>query len=934
MTTSSPASIRPLRAIFALAIVAATFFAQEFGFWTKFENDITEFRMRHSKSPATGDIAFIAIDKKTLDHVGSWPWPRGIFADAINKAMEYNANDIFLDVDFSAPSFPDQDQLLENALEGAEGAVTLPVFSQSHSVDPTSTALSESRPLPQFEAHTWLASVNVIPQTDGIVRQFPYAQELDGETLLSVPSVLSGITGESGTQFGINFSIDANSIPTYSLADLLDGTLEQTALQNKSVVIGAHAIELRDTFAVPVFGMLSGAKLQILAAETLAQNRQLSEVRANFILAATGLLIFGFFYFLRSTRISYRLLVLVSLATLIEIVGYMMLKKQSVILPTVSSHVLLANALIFVAYSEINIRGWMAKLAFAQSRNAKDILSQIFEDSSDAMIVLDSNGCVLENSRTALSLFGSAQKQTSGVLSLNDLPSGLLEEAMQCMSDLQECKIAQFRAGEIQTGQDADLKFIEYVISPSMLYTPVKGAHTTPKSTVIASITAQDVTEKRHQTKRLEYLSSHDELSGALQRHAFTTSIDDAYQWDIPSDSIAIFAFSLRRFDTINATLGRDIGDSLLKSVVERLKQSDLGVIEVARVGGGTFAIATKTSECHFELAQKASAFAELLEQTFVLSEASVQVGAHIGYAKAEIGSTKTQDLLGNAELALQDAKQSDTSSIAAYDPISSAKQARAREIERSLLPALERNEFFVVYQPQIDVKSNTLIGVEALLRWKHPTLGAISPDEFIEIAEANGFIDQLGKWVLDKACMDSASWPREISVAVNVSPMQFLHSDIVSEVKEALNKSGLNSSQLHLEITESSFLESSDELVATLNDLRSLGVSLALDDFGTGYASFGYISRFPINKIKVDQMFVRTLHTDPASRSIIKFTKSLSELLGLKLLCEGVETERQMAFLRQIGCDEIQGYLYGTPKRSEDIVVALSENEPLRHAS
>lgn len=923
-----------LRASFAITIVALTVFAQDFGFWTKFENDITEFRMRHSKSPATGDIVFIAIDKKTLDYVGTWPWPRGVFADAINKAMENGVNDIFIDVDFSAPSFPDQDKLLEIALEKAGGAVTLPVFSQSRSIDLNATNLIESRPLPQFEAHTWLASVNVIPQIDGIVREFPYAQEFDGDTLLSVPSVLSGVTGETGTQFGINFSIDADSIPTYSLTDLLDGTLPQSALENKSVVIGAHAIELRDTFAVPVFGMLSGAKLQILAAETLAQDRALADIRTSFTLLISALLILGLLVLQRNTKLIYRLSALLSLAVMLEILGYSLLKTQSIVLPTVGSHVFVVGASVFVAYSEINIRGWMAKLAFAQSKNAKDILSQIFEDSSDAMIVLDTNGRILESSRTALSLFSTSQTDTKGVLLVGDIPSELLDEAMECMSDLQTSNVAQFRAGEIQTGQNTELKFIEYVISPSKLHTPAKRIGKKVQDTVIASITAQDVTEKRHQTKRLEYLSSHDELSGALQRHAFTDSIEDAHQAGLPASSIAIFAFSLRRFDTINATLGRDVGDSLLKSVVERLKQSDLGVIEVARIGGGTFAAATKSNGSQFELAQKGSAFAKLLEKTFVLQEASVQVGVYIGYAKAEAGYIRAQDLLSNAELALRDAKHSNTRSIAAFDPISSAKQARAREIERELLPALERGEFYVLYQPQIDVKSDVLIGAEALLRWEHPMLGSVSPVEFIEIAEANGFIDELGKWVLNKACLDAATWPQDISVAVNVSPMQFLHSDIVSEVKCALRRSSLKPSRLHLEITESSFLESTEELIATLNDLRSLGVSLALDDFGTGYASFGYVSRFPIDKIKVDQMFVRTLHSDPASRSIIKFTKNLSELLGIKLLCEGVETERQMDFLRQIGCDEIQGYLYGTPKSSDDIIESLVQNDALQYAS
>jgi len=240
--------------------------------------------------------------------------------------------------------------------------------------------------------------------------------------------------------------------------------------------------------------------------------------------------------------------------------------------------------------------------------------------------------------------------------------------------------------------------------------------------------------------------------------------------------------------------------------------------------------------------------------------------------------------------------------------------------LEAELRTGLDQGQFFLLFQPQVSLTSGRLAGAEALLRWQHPTLGMISPAEFISISEANGFICDLGQFMFREACKAATSWPSHVSVAVNISPVQFLRGDLLSDIRAALAASGLAPHRLHVEITESIFVERSEELFSKLDALRDLGVTIALDDFGTGYSSLSYISSLPLDKLKIDQSFVREMVSDPATQSIVQAVMTLAHGLGLKVVGEGVENALQSEMLAAMGCEEGQGYLFGRPQSARQI--------------
>jgi diguanylate cyclase (GGDEF)-like protein len=896
---------------------------QTAGLWNSPDNWLVENRMRFSKTPAQQEIVFLAIDKKTLDRVGVWPWPRSIIAETIDQLVASEALEVFLDIDFSARSTDTEDALLAESLRNADGTVILAAFSQSDSVTSDSVKISESLPLMEFQENSWLATVNVKPDVDGIVRKFPYGQTINGEALLSVPAVLSGKTGPPGSYFDINFSIDPKNVPTYSLVDFLDEKLPKTAFAQKSVVVGAHALELRDSLAVPVYGTLSGTMLQIIATETLRQNMELVHIVAIWPILLCGLLQIVALLTLHRRHVTLRLCAVGCLSIGAEAAGYFLFSHYAYVLPTAAIHSMNAVMLVLLAVREMDLRRYMTLVANAHAANATNLLRQVFDDSVEAIMIVDEKGNILEASPKSKTIF----TQNGCAPASRNLPEKILKDACGSIAKLKMGESVSTCEGEVILGDGGNEKIIEFTVTPSCLENTDDPVTSHRDGNYVACIMARDVSQKRKQAQRLEFLSTRDELTGAYRRHAFIEILDRKLSQLHNNQCCQILVFNLNRFKTINTTLGRDAGDQLLCAVVTRLENAQLGIECVARLLGDTFAILLKSTDEQYLLKAKSEATAKLLEETYFLDELSISIDVRISYLYSETIAS-AEEMLQRAELALDECTSSGKQSIRGLDPVSTAQHKRAREIERDMKSALENGDFKVFYQPQVDVNDRRLVGTEALARWTHPTLGQVLPDEFIRIAEASGTIGQLGRWVLNTACQEAVTWRSPLKLAVNVSPMQFMRGDIVSDIEVALDQSGLPADRLQLEITESSLLEGDDQLMDRLHAIRLLGVSLALDDFGTGYASLGYISRFPVDMIKVDQSFIRTLTTDLTSQSIVQFTKTLSEVLNLKMLCEGVETEQQMKYLHLIGCDQAQGYLFGQPQNADDIRDLIAQSQ------
>ncbi|MDH4414750.1 MAG: bifunctional diguanylate cyclase/phosphodiesterase, partial [Rhizobium sp.] len=430
----------------------------------------------------------------------------------------------------------------------------------------------------------------------------------------------------------------------------------------------------------------------------------------------------------------------------------------------------------------------------------------------------------------------------------------------------------------------------------------------------VICISLRDVTARRLYETKLQEMSRIDDLTGLFTRRGLIDAMAAA------GSGFSVFAIDLHRFGHLNETLGREKGDSVLQTVAARLRRH-AGIDGLtARLAGDVLCIATPGIEAEEALSESAERLLGLFDTPFGVDGIKIKLNARIGACSGSFNLGDPGKWVDAAELALTEAKRVGGSGWRVYDPASALRRARSRLLEAELRAGLEQGQFFLLYQPQVALNSGKLVGAEALLRWQHPKLGMVSPAEFISISEANGFICDLGRFMFAEACKAATTWPAHVSVAVNISPVQFLRGDLLSDIRAALSISGLAPHRLHVEITESIFIERSEDLFSALDALRALGVTIALDDFGTGYSSLSYISSLPLDKLKIDQSFVRDMISDPAAQSIVQAVTTLAHGLGLKVVCEGIENALQCGMLAAMGCEEGQGYFFGRPQSAREI--------------
>ena len=417
----------------------------------------------------------------------------------------------------------------------------------------------------------------------------------------------------------------------------------------------------------------------------------------------------------------------------------------------------------------------------------------------------------------------------------------------------------------------------------------------------------------------------HDELTGLVKRNAFLSAVSHHLeQSSLGHADMAVHCIDLDRFKVINDTLGHGIGDQLLKKVADRLKAACRKDDIVARVGGDEFLILQPGISGDDDARRLAARLVDLVSRTYVLNGHTINIGVSVGVA---LNGTRSQarDLLRDADLALYEAKRAGRGRYRFFEHGMEALLQERRELEIDLRRALALRQFELHYQPFLDLSNDTVIGFEALIRWNHPTRGSVPPLDFIQVAEENGLIVKIGEWVIRTACEQAASWPTDLIVAVNVSPLQFKADTLLATVSAALERSGLPAHRLELEITESALLDDTANVLLTLHALRALGVKISMDDFGTGYSSLSYLQKFPFNKIKIDRSFVAS--DDADSRAILKAVSGLGSNLGMAITAEGVETAEQLEHIRGQSCTHVQGFLTGRPMAARDIATYLERH-------
>ena len=537
---------------------------------------------------------------------------------------------------------------------------------------------------------------------------------------------------------------------------------------------------------------------------------------------------------------------------------------------------------------------------------------------SQGLCMFDAQGRLVICNAPYARIYGLPEAMVKPGTPLDDILGHLFDHGMHAGTGSTREEYIQWRHQVIERGE-YDKNVVEFNNRIIMLQ------HHPMKDGGFVS-THEDITEQRQQEARIQHLARHDALTELPNRTQFLEDMTASEAAIDRGERMAVLCIDLDHFKTVNDTFGHAVGDALLKQASARLWGTTRETDTLARLGGDEFSLLLRPIGRPGDAAMIAERIVRAMAAPFTIEGHHINIGASVGIALAPQDGLTTDVLMKNADLALYRAKSEGRSTYHFFEKDMDAAVQKRRMIEAGLREAQARSELRLMYQPLVGLKENRITCLEALLRWQHDGQ-AISPAEFIPVAEETGLIVAIGEWVLREACRTAASWPTPVRVAVNLSPVQFKNKRLFETVHGALLESGLPPTRLELEITESLLLNDSEQTLQTLHRLRAMGVRISMDDFGTGYSSLSYLRAFPFDKIKIDRSFMRDLESRGDSLAIIKAVIGLGHSLGMSTTAEGVETEEQLKAVREQGCNEVQGFLFSPPLEAAQ-VVELLENE------
>jgi diguanylate cyclase (GGDEF)-like protein len=448
--------------------------------------------------------------------------------------------------------------------------------------------------------------------------------------------------------------------------------------------------------------------------------------------------------------------------------------------------------------------------------------------------------------------------------------------------------------------------------------------------------TYTDITERKCSEARIGHMAHHDALTGLANRPLLHDRLSQAMNHAMRNQAaVAVLALDLNRFKEINDGFGHAAGDGLLVLVGQRLQAALRSADTLARVGGDEFVVVQTDVGQPMAASELCSRLIEVLAEPFELDGHQVRIGTSIGVALYPADGATSAELLRNADTALYLAKAEGRGTFRFFEARMDQRLHERRTLEYDLRQAIGTNQLHLYFQPVMSVATDAVMAFEALLRWRHPVRGDVSPDEFIPVAEESGLILPIGAWVLEQACQAAASWDQPRRIAVNLSAAQLRCGDLCTQVAGVLLRTGLPARLLELEVTETMLISNPKQVLHTLRELQKMGVAIACDDFGTGYSSFSYLQNLAFDRIKIDKSFIHALGVNPAALRIVQAILAMAKSLGMEVTAEGVEIEWQLALLRELRCGEVQGFLLGRPMPGDEIsrcllYAPLARSEPL----
>ena len=856
-------------------------------------NILADLRFAWQSRAATGDVVVVAIDAPSIEQIGVWPWPRRLHAELLRRLDAAGVSEVAFDVDFSTPSDPESDRSFLNALQAAGGSTVLPAFRQAGA----NGATYFNRPLLQFRDQVWTASVNVAIEPDGLARRYSFGQTLDSEFLPSMAAVLAGRFDADKRNFLIDFSIRSTTIPTISYVDVLRGdqaTLDR--LKDKKVIVGGTALELGDRFSVPNGGILAGPLLEALAADSLLQGRALRWTSA--VVSAAGLVLLALAMTLIWRRISagMRAVSLVVIAFAIEAIGFVLQARYPLVLDTALFQIAVAVYIAAVALDEIDIRALLGRIA--ESRFQRIAMSL-----GDGLICTDSNYLITVWNTGATAMFGYRAEEMIGkpfaaICADKSDPLSIREAARRSPGAVSEFE------GRRSNGE---------IFPVEASFSGWQGTDGYQYGAIL-----RDISVRKREAEKIRYLAEHDTLTGLANRYSLGNKLASMIaRADAGGGELALLVVGLDGFQRINDTLGHANGDLVLCAVAERLRLHVSRNAVVARLSGDEFALALCCAEMTESVADLADRIRRAFDEPVLAASRPYRVKVSIGAAMFPSGGRTADELLSNSHIAFYRAKANKHGGYVAFENSIRQELEHRLTLEHELVHAAERGEFELFYQPQVHLGDGRLVGVEALIRWRHPLRGLIQPGQFMPVVNASGISDRIADWVLQTACRQARAWElagHPLRVGINLSPSQLQSGDLAKSVAEVLAATGVTPSLIELEVTEDILVTDEQRVLDIFQRIQKLGVHLVFDDFGTGYASLSYLKKFPLDGLKIDRSFVHEVLTDSDDAAIVSSTIGLSKQLGLSVIAEGIENRATADLLVVMGCEEGQGYYFGKP--------------------
>ncbi len=878
------------------------------------ERHLMDLRFSLLSRQASGRIAVVAVDPKSLSALDTWPWPRGYHATLLEHLLAAGAERVAFDVDFSSWSVEEEDLALEEALRAAGGRAILPIFRQTQLAPDGLHRLVATRPLEAFAAHARLATINIEPDGDGLVRRYGRGEREAGDWPVPLALALAGGAPEDGGgrrpdggRFYLDFGIDPSGIPRLSYLDVLTGSFPAEAVAGRVAIVGATAVELGDQAPVPLHAALPGPVLQALAFESLASGRALRRLppwQVGFVV-----LIVGLAAGVPMQRVSWRagLAVLALASTALLAAALAIQRVAPVILDVAPTGAALAGCYGLALVRRIDqeeLRAWLASI---RARRSEIRMRHVVDNCSEAILTLDEDGRIETFNRAAEALFGLRAARALG-RSFDDLVPGLSpplarRPAAEEGRDVRLREERQHRAAVEGPGGVRRMIDVE-----------VSGFDLDGRLVRVAFL--RDVTESLDQQAALEHQATHDALTELPNRTLLARRIEEVLK-GAPGGAprAALLMLDLDRFKEINDTLGHATGDLLLRRIAARLGETLGPGGTVARLGGDEFAVLLPGAGAGAaEIA--ARRLLDALVPSFEVQGMLLQVDGSVGIALCPDHGQEPGPLLQRADVAMYAAKKR-RNTFSFYDAEADASSLRHLTLKGDMREAIDRDLLELHYQPKIALDTEEVVGAEALLRWRHPRHGPLPPAEFVPLAERTGLIKPLTHWVLREALAQARRWEAagtRMRLAVNCSARNLLEDDLPGTIERMLRAAGIAPDHLILEITETAIIEDPGRSLRVLKELAALGVELSIDDFGTAYSSLDYLRKLPAHELKIDRSFVSGAERDEGDATIVRATIRLARDFGLRAVAEGIESQAMMDRLRVLGCHHGQGYFIAPP--------------------